>query len=306
LDLRIGDTVVIQKAGDVIPDIVKVVTEMRTGKEKPFVWPSHIPACGGDGKIERIAGESAWRCVSKDSYEQQKRKFHYFTSRKCFNVDGLGPQILNQLIDAGLISTFDDIFRIRREDLLNLPRFAEKSADNLILAIQKSRKIILPRFISALSIPQVGEETAYDVSRHFGGDIEKIMRADVGDFLAIYGVGEVVARSMFDWFNESQNIKLVKNLLKYVSIVREDKGVTLKFEGKSFVFTGSLQTLDRDKAQELVRKNGGEVSSSVSKKTSYVVAGDEAGSKLDKASALGVNIISEKEFLDMVHFANSR
>ncbi len=306
LDLRIGDTVVIQKAGDVIPDIVKVVTEMRTGKEKPFVWPSHIPACGGDGKIERIAGESAWRCVSKDSYEQQKRKFHYFTSRKCFNVDGLGPQILNQLIDAGLISTFDDIFRIRREDLLNLPRFAEKSADNLILAIQKSRQIILPRFISALSIPQVGEETAYDVSRHFGGDIEKIMRADVADFLAIYGVGEVVARSMFDWFNESQNIKLVKNLLKYVSIVKEEKGATLKFEGKSFVFTGSLQTLDRDKAQELVRKNGGEVSSSVSKKTSYVVAGDEAGSKLDKARALGVKIISEKEFLDMVHFANSR
>jgi DNA ligase (NAD+) len=157
LDLRIGDTVIIQKAGDVIPDIVKVVKELRNGKEKVFVWPTHISACGGDGKIERVEGESAWRCVSTDSFEQQKRKFHYFTSRKCFNIEGLGPKILNQLLDVGLISTFDDIFTLKKGDLLNLPRFAEKSADNLIESIQASRKITLARFISSLSIPQVGE-----------------------------------------------------------------------------------------------------------------------------------------------------
>ncbi len=299
LDLRIGDTVIIQKAGDVIPDIVRVVLEMRTGKEKVFVWPTHIPACGGDGKIERIAGESAWRCVIKDSFEQQKRKFHYFTSRKCFNIDGLGPQILNQLIEAGLLSNFDDIFTLKRNDLLNLPRFAEKSADNLIEAIRKAKEITLPRFISALSIPQVGEETAFDVAKHFDGQIEKIMKAGVDDFTSIYGVGEVVAKSLTNWFGENENRKLVNNLLKHVTIVKDTNTGSAKFEGKTFVFTGTMENLDRDKAQEMVRKNGGEVSSSVSKKTSYVVAGAEAGSKLDKAQELGVKVISEKDFLGM-------
>ena len=300
LDLRIGDTVIIQKAGDVIPDIVRVVLEMRTGKEKVFVWPTHIPACGGDGKIERIAGESAWRCVMKDSFEQQKRKFHYFTSRKCFNIDGLGPQILNQLLDAGLLSGFDDIFNLKRTDLLNLPRFAEKSADNLIEAINKAKEITLPRFISALSIPQVGEETAFDVAKHFDGQIEKIMKAGIDEFTAIYGVGEVVAKSLTNWFGENENRKLVNNLLKHVTIIKDTNTGSAKFEGKTFVFTGTMENLDRDKAQEMVRKNGGEVSSSVSKKTSYVVAGAEAGSKLDKAQELGVKVISEKDFLGML------
>ncbi len=219
LDLRIGDTVIMQKAGDVIPDIVKVLKEMRTGKEKPFIWPSHISACGGDGKIERVAGESAWRCVSKDSYEQQKRKFHYFTSRKCFNIEGLGPQILNLLIESGLIGTFDDIFTLKKGDLLNLPRFAEKSADNLIEAIQKAKKITLARFISSLSIPQVGEETAFDVAKKFG-DIDKIMKADIEEFRSIYGIGDVVAESLSNWFKNKQNKQLVSNLLKYVDIYR--------------------------------------------------------------------------------------
>jgi DNA ligase (NAD+) len=300
LDVRIGDTVVIQKAGDVIPDIVKVVTELRTGKEKKFVWPSHVSACGGDGKIERVAGESAWRCVSRDSFEQQKRCFHYFTSRKCFDIDGLGPQILNQLIEAGLISTFDDIFTLKKGDLLNLPRFAEKSADNLILAIEKSRKITLARFLSALSIPQVGEETAYDIAKSFGGDIGKIMNAKKEEFESIYGVGQVVADSVYGWFRDAQNKKLVSNILKYVTIKKEDSVSNKPLVGKLFVFTGSLPTLDREKAQAMVRENGGDVSSSVSKKTTYVIAGEEAGSKLDKARELGVQIISEEEFLKLI------
>lgn len=300
LDVRIGDTVIIQKAGDVIPDIVKVVLEMRTNKEKPFIWPKVIPACGGDGRIERVAGEAAWRCVSKDSFEQQKRRFHYFTSRKCFNIDGLGPQILNQLIEAGLISSFDDIFTLKKGDLLNLPRFAEKSADNLIEAIQKSKKINLGRFLSSLSIPQVGEETAYDLAKHFGGDIEKIINAKKEELESIYGIGEVVADSVFNWFKSAQNRKLVMNLLKYVTIVAEDFSLNKPLAGKSFVFTGSLPTLDREKAQTMVRENGGDVSSSVSSKTSFVVAGEEAGSKLDKARSLGVKIITEEEFLGMM------
>ena len=300
LDLRIGDTVIIQKAGDVIPDIVKVVKELRTGKEKPFVWPTHINACGGDGKIERLEGESAWRCVSTDSFEQQKRRFHYFTSRKCFNIEGLGPQILNQLLDVGLISTFDDIFTLEKGDLLNLPRFAEKSADNLIQAIEKSKKITLPRFISSLSIPQVGEETAYDLAKYFDNDLEKIMKAKVEEFQTIYGVGDVVAESLFNWFINIDNKKLILNLLKYVSIIKENNSNQNKLAGKTFVFTGTMPNLEREKAQMLVRQNGGEVSSSVSKKTSYVVAGEESGSKLDKARELGLKVIEEGEFLKML------
>ncbi len=303
LDLRIGDTVILQKAGDVIPDIVSVMKELRTGKEKNFVWPKHISACGGDGSIERVPGEAAWRCVNRDSFEQQKRKFHYFTSKKCFDIDGLGPQVLNQLLEAGLISSFDDIFTLKKGDLMNLPRFAEKSADNLIQAIDKAKRVTLPRFLSSLSIPQVGEETAYDVAKHFalvGKGVEPIINAKQEVFESIYGVGPVVAESLATWFKDANNRKLVKDLLKHIEFVGEKTVMNKLLEGKSFVFTGSLPTLEREKAQAMVRQNGGDVSSSVSKNTSFVVAGEEAGSKLDKARELGVKIISEEEFLKLI------
>ena len=300
LDIRIGDTVILQKAGDVIPDIVEVLKELRNKDSKPFKWPKHIQACGGDGSIERVPGEAAWRCVSNDSFEQQKRKFHYFTSKKCFNIDGLGPQILNQLLDAGLISSFDDIFTLKKGDLLALPRFAEKSVENLLNAIEKARSITLPRLIASLSIPQVGEETAYDIAKHFN-NIEKISITNKEDFESIRGVGPTVAQSISSWFKDEDNKKLIKNLLKHINLIEEkntNQGRTLM--GKSFVFTGSLVAIDRNEGQRLVRINGGDISNSVSKKTSYVVAGDEAGSKLDKARELGVKVITEEEFLNMV------
>jgi DNA ligase (NAD+) len=315
LDVRIGDTVILQKAGDVIPDIVSVVKDLRTGKEKPFKWPTHIPACGGDGKIERIEGQAAWKCVAANSLEQHKRKLYYFTSKKCFDIDGLGPKIIDLLLEHGVISTYDDIFTIKREDLLALPRFAEKSADNLILSIENSRKIILPKFLASLSIPQVGEETAYDLAKHFlsrsdlGGhaSIEEalysMMDASRDEFFGIYGVGEVVADSLVSWFKNKDNRELIKRLLKHVTIVEvypRGQTSTDLLAGKTFVFTGTMPTLDRDEAQATVRRLGGIVSSSVSSKTSFVVAGKEAGSKLDKARELGVKIIDEKEFLEMV------
>ncbi len=313
LDVRIGDTVVMQKAGDVIPDIVRVVIELRSGKEKPFKWPSHIPACGGDGRIERVPGQAAWRCIAKDSFEQQRRKFHYFTSKKCFDIDGLGPQVLNQLIDAGLVSTYDDIFTLKKGDLLNLERFGEKSADNLVTSIDSARTITLPRFLSSLSIPQVGEETSYDITKHFVDRSKAkpdpkeallfMMKAKETDFESIRGVGPIGASSMSDWFADPDNRDLVKRLLKQVNLIHEEGTIGVsakKFEGKSFVFTGTLPTLDRDDAQVMVRRNGGDVSSSVSRKTSFVVAGEGAGSKLDKARSLGVPIISEQEFLKML------
>ncbi len=306
LDLRIGDTVVLQKSGDVIPDIIEVVRELRPKNAKPFKWPTHIPACGGDGAIERIPGEAAWRCVAKDSFVQQKRKLYYFTSKKCFDIDGLGPKIIDVLFDNGLVSTFDDIFTLTKGDILALPRFAELSTDNLIQAIDKAREVTLPRFLASLSIPQVGEETAYDVAKHFTESagaqaaLESIMHAKAGDFQSIYGVGEVVAQSLELWFASSDNRKLVANLLKHIRVITESVSGNKKLAGKSFVFTGTMPTLDRDVAQNMVRTNGGDVSSSVSKKTSYVVAGEEAGSKLDKARELGVKVVTEKEFLDMV------
>jgi DNA ligase (NAD+) len=310
LDLRIGDTVILRKAGDVIPDIVRVVSEMRTRAQKPFVWPTHVAACGGNGSIERIPGEAAWRCVAKDSFSQQKRKFYYFVSKHCFDIDGLGPKVIDALVEHNLIASFDDIFTLKKGDLLTLPRFAEKSVDNILAAIEKARTVTLPRFLASLSIPQVGEETAHDVAAHFGKNkksspddesvIREIMQAPQAEFESIYGVGPVVAESFYTWFKDSENKKLVNALLKQVTIVSEHMASGRPLEGKSFVFTGSLPTLERDYAQTLVRQNGGNVSSSVSKNTSFVVAGEEAGSKLDKARDLGVAIISEKEFLAMV------
>lgn len=296
LDVRIGDTVILQKAGDVIPDIVKVVLELRPKNSKPFVFPSHVPACGGDGRIERVPGQAAWRCVSTDSFEQHKRKFYYFVSKKCLDIDGLGPKIIDVLLELKLIATFDDIFTLKRGDLLTIPRFGEKSVDNLLSAIEKAKKTTLPRFIASLSIPQVGEETAFDLAEHFG-NVEKLVDAKYEEVEAIYGVGPVVARAVVDWFKEGDNRKLVRNLLKHLEM--EKVKVGSKLAGKSFVFTGTMN-MERDAAQEMVRKAGGEVSGSVSKNTTYVVAGENAGSKLDKARDLGVPILTEEEFLKMV------
>jgi DNA ligase (NAD+) len=336
LDVRIGDTVILQKSGDVIPDIMGVVPELRPSgvtKAGPFRWPARVAACGGDGAIERVPGEAAWRCVSKDSFEQVKRRFHYFVSKHCFDIDGMGPKIIDALLEAGLISSFDDIFALKRGDLLALPRFAEKSVDNLLAAIEKARKVTLARFLASLSIPQVGEETAYDVARHFESnalylskvatkdnralqstvaaekrnDITAVMDASKDDFESIYGVGPVVAQSLADWFADKGNQKLVNDLLKQVTIINEGSltgaagsASPKRLEGQSFVFTGTMPTLDRDAAKKMVRDNGGDVSSSVSKNTSYVVAGGDAGSKLDKARELGVKVIDEDEFLKMV------
>lgn len=301
LDIRIGDTVILQKAGDVIPDIVKVIVEMRTGKEKPFKWPTHISACGGDGRIERIPGQAAWRCVNKNSFAQEKRKFYHFVGKHAFDIEDLGPKIIDLLLEHNLIASFDDIFTLTKGDLLNLPRFAEKSAENLMSSIEKSRQVELSRFLVALSIPQVGEETAYDLAEHFQ-TIEKIKSAKFEDFEKLDGVGPIVAKSLTDWFTDRTNLKLVENLLKQVT-VKKGKSVGLArhpLADKVFVLTGTLPTLSRDEATKKIRWVGGKVSSSVSKETDYVLAGENAGSKLDKANELGIKIISEEEFFKLL------
>lgn len=299
LDVRIGDTVILQKAGDVIPDIVSVVKELRSGKEKAYKWPTYVEACGGDGSIERIPGQAAWRCVSKNSYEQQKRKFYHFVSKKSFDIVDCGPKVIDLLLDQGLISEYADIFTLKRGDLLTLPRFAEKSVDNLLSSIEKSKSVTLPRFLVGLSIPQVGEETAIDLAKHFK-TLDALISAKFEDLESLDGVGPIIARSIVDFFKTKEHQKTVKNLLKVVII---EKVVATpkqgKFSGKSFVLTGTI-SLSRDEAKEIIRKNGGEISESVSKETGYVIVGENPGSKYDKALKLGIKILSEGEFLEMI------
>jgi DNA ligase (NAD+) len=298
LDVRIGDTVILQKAGDVIPDIVSVVKELRTGKEKKFVWPTRVAQCGGDGKIERIPGQAAWRCVNKNSFEQQKRKFYHFVSKKSFDITDLGPKIIDVLLEQNLISEYADIFTLKRGDLLLLPRFAEKSADNLLSAIQKAKKVSLARFIIGLSVPQVGEETAYLLAQNFK-TIHDLHKAIKENLEKIDGVGPIVAESIVDFFASKENKKIIDNLLKEVTITKQENiSSSNKFAGKTFVLTGTI-SMSRDEAKEKIRKLGGIVSESVLSKTDYVVVGKNPGSKYEKAQDLGVRILSEGEFLDL-------
>lgn len=299
-DIRIGDTVVIQKAGDVIPEVVKVVSEMRTGKEKSFKFPTHFPLCGGDGKIERIPGQAAYRCVFKNSFEQQRRKLAHFASRNVFNIDGLGPKIITQLMSAGLVSNFDDIFNLKKGDLETLERFGEKSIENLLSAIEKAKDVSLARFIASLSIPHVGEETARDLASYFK-EAEKFADANLEELQAIEGVGPIVARVIVEWFEDKENRKSFEKLLKSVNIQKESVSKeSVHLSGIKFVLTGTLQSISREEAKEMIRSKGGDVSSSVSRNTDYVVAGKEPGEKLEKARELGVKILHEDEFLALL------
>lgn len=299
LDVRIGDTVILEKAGDVIPDIVSVVKELRNKKIKEFVWPTSVPQCGGDGSIERIRGQAAWRCISRDSLEQIKRKFYHFVSKKSFDIEDMGPKVVDVLLEENLISEYADIFTLERGDLLALPRFAEKSVDNLLSAIEKSKNITLARLLVGLSIPQVGEETAIDLSRHFQ-TIENLRNAPFEKIEILSGVGPIIARSVVEFFNSKENKKTVDNLLIQIKIEKEKDKKSHKLYGKKFVVTGTLPKLSRDEVKSLIRENGGEVSEGVSKETSFLVAGESAGSKYERAETLGVPILNESEFLKML------
>ncbi|MFH1889961.1 MAG: NAD-dependent DNA ligase LigA [Candidatus Kuenenbacteria bacterium] len=311
LGVKIGDTVVIQKAGDVIPDIVKVLPKLRTGKEKNFVMPKECPVCGSP--VLRKPGESAHRCSSKNCFAKQRENLYHFVSRKTFNIDGLGPKVINHLLDIGLIKDAGDIFSLTKGNLQPIERFAEKSADNLIRAINDSKTISLPKFIFALGIRNVGEETSillvqniisnfqFSISNENFIKIFKLL--SVENLNSIDGVGEVVAQSVYDYFHNEKNIKSIERLFENgVNIKATDRQqiVASRLANKIFVLTGSLSSLTRDEAKDKIRALGGDVSESVSRKTDYVVAGKDPGSKYNKADELGVKIIGEKELLEMV------
>ncbi len=300
LDVRVGDTVILQKAGDVIPEIVSVLKELRTGKEKKYKFPSHVPACGGDGSIERVKGQAVWRCVSKHSYEQMVRKLEHFVSKKTLNIDGLGPQIVAMLLEKGLITTYADLFTLERGDLVGLEGFKDKAINNLINAIKSVHDVELSRFLFALSIDQVGEETARDLAKNFK-TLDKIKKVTKEELENIEGIGPVVAESVYEWFRNDDNIANLNAILKHINVKPyTNTSTTEALKGKTAVITGTLQTLSRNEAKDMVRSAGGKAVSSLSKNTSFVVAGKNAGSKKDKAEALGVKIINEQEFLDML------
>lgn len=300
LDVRVGDTVILQKAGDVIPDIVRVLPELRTGREKPYRWPKKVAACGGDGSIERVPGEAAWRCVNRDSAIFAKRRLRHFASRAAFDIEGLGKETSELLVDAGLVNTFDELFTLTEGDLLALEGFGEISAQKLLAGINRARRVSVSRLLYGISIDHVGEETARLLSQHFRS-IENIRNASCEELAAVKGVGDVVAQSVYEWFREPVKQAIFDRLIAHLDVVKDDAPVRNgRLAGKTFVITGTLEHMTREEAELKIRALGGTTSGSVSKKTSFVLAGESAGSKLAKAEELGVQVLSEAEFARML------
>ncbi len=334
LDIRIGDTVVIHKAGDVIPEVVEVIKNLRTGKEKKIHMPTRCPICGGKVRKEIIKTSkvrpfsfsskapgisqgrtfsAAHYCQNKKCFAIEKENIIHFVSRKGFDIEGLGEKIVEQLMNEGLVANVADIFELKIGDLEPLERFAEKSADNLVKAIEKAKRVEFPKFLYALGIRHVGEETAVLATRNMKHvtqekihDLQDIIsvfpKITLEDWLKIKGIGEKSAKSLVEWFGNKENIALLRKM--------KSLGVEVKIpllhvtsymlQGKSFVLTGELETMTRDEAKEKIRALGGDISSSVSRQTDFVVVGKNPGSKYDKAVKLGVKIIHEKEFLGLL------
>jgi len=306
LDIRIGDTVVVQKAGDVIPEIVGSVKTLRSGKERKFLMPRTCPACGS-GVEKRTTGagdekSAAHYCANRSCYAKEKEKIIHFVRRKGFNIEGLGEKIIGQLMDEGLVSDYADIFELTEGDLVPLERFAEKSARNLINAIEKSKNVPLERFLFALGIFHVGEETAYLLASTFK-TITAVRNAAEEMLTEIDGIGEVVAHSVYAWFHDADNITLLERLFLSVSVGRfadDEKKKDTPFSGKTIVLTGTLGVMSRDDAKKLLTSLGAKVVGSVSKETDMVITGENAGLKLARARELGVRVVGEHEFLKMV------
>lgn len=336
-DVRIGDTVIIQKAGDVIPEVVEVLKDLRTGSENAFKFPKTCPVC--DSPIVRLEGESAYRCTNENCYAIKKEGLGHFVSKKAFDIDGLGDKMAIQLIDEGLIQDPADIFRLKKEDLLTLDLFQDKRATNLINNIEKSRKISLDHFLFALGIRFLGEQGSYDLAKFLIGHtkksdkqinrykrektqqsmfedeqdseeteefsildlIETFKSLPLDQIVNIDGVGDKTGSVIYEWFNDKNNQKYLEKLYKVgVNLTIESLKSTGNLNGKSFVITGSLNTMTRDQAKDLIKQNGGKIHSSVTKDTTFLVVGENPGSKLKEAETHGVKTISEDEFKKLI------
>jgi DNA ligase (NAD+) len=297
-DIRIGDTVIIKKAGDVIPEVVEVVKEDRTGDEKPFEMPKKCPVCQSDTIREQ--GEAVTKCTNISCPAQLKRSLFHFVSRDAMNIEGLGPQIMTLLMDKGFIKDAADIYLLKehRDDLIELERMGEKSVQNLLDAIEASKVNPLNRLIFALGIRMIGQRASQVLANEFD-DIDAMFTADYDRMISIPEIGEKMAESIITFFRQEQNLRLVKKLQECGVNTKGSKKEIKEnehFSGKTFVLTGALQSFTRDQAKEIIESFGGKVSGSVSKKTDYVLAGEDAGSKLVKANELGVAVIDEETF----------
>jgi DNA ligase (NAD+) len=298
-DIRIGDTVIVQRAGDVIPEVVKVVASLRTGRERPFQMPDHCPVCRSP--VVRLPGEAAHRCNNPNCPAQIKESIRHFASKGAMDIDGLGEKLVNQLVDKGLIRDYGDLYVLTRETLVPLERLAEKSADNLLAALEKSKKTSLARFLFALGIRFVGEHVAAVLAGHFG-NLEALAAASEEDLLAVKEVGPQVAGSVRSFFATPENRRVIEKLRNSGVQWREGKSVprTLKFSGKTFVLTGRLTRFTREEAKEQILALGGKVAGAVSARTDFLVAGEDPGSKWENARELGVRVIGEEDFAGML------
>ena len=297
-DIRIGDTVVVERAGDVIPAVVRVLTEKRSGTEQPSLPPEQCPQCGS--AVVRIADEVAVRCMGLACPPQFRESIMHFASRNAMDIEGLGEKFIEQLLSLGLVSSVADLYSLTRDDLMKFERMGDKLAANLLAAIENSKQRDLGRFIFALGIRHVGERTAKSLAQAFGS-LENLVTAPFDELVSIRDIGATVAQSIRTFFDNQGNIAVIRRMREAgVSPAVEQKKVGGRFTGKSFVFTGALSRFTRDEARILVENEGGNAVGSVSKKTDYVVAGEEAGSKLAKARELGVTVLTEEEFMELL------
>lgn len=297
-DIRIGDTVIIEKAGDIIPAVVGVVKEKRPANSAPFEMPKVCPICGEP--LVREEGEAAVRCINPNCSAQQLRAVIHFVSKAAMNIDGLGASIVEQLLDKKLINDCSDIYYLNFDNVISLDGFAEKSANNLIAAISESKKSGLDRVLFGLGIRMIGSRAAQILAAHFG-NIDPLISASVDELSSISEIGTKMAQSIVEYFKQDKSLYIIERLraagvdLTYTSTQKGNN-----FDGKIFVLTGTLPTLKRNDAKKLIESYGGKVSGSVSKNTDFVVAGEEAGSKLDKALSLGIKVLSEAELTEML------
>jgi DNA ligase (NAD+) len=296
LDVRIGDTVVLQRAGDVIPEVVQVITSKRIGTEKKFKMPSKCPVCGA----EVIKEEAIHRCIGLDCPAQLKGRIRHFASKRAMDIEGLGVKLIDQLVDKGLVKDVADIYYIKKDPLIELERMADKSAQNMIDAIEKSKIKPLAKFLYALGIRNVGETTAEDLARYFQR-LDDFFHLSKEDLMEIQGIGPEVAASVYQFFGDKKNKESIDRLkkagVKVIEPKTKEKG---KLVGKTFVFTGTLKTFGRNEARTLVESMGATTASTVSKKVDFVVVGEDPGSKFDKANELGIRTLTEEEFKKMI------
>lgn len=298
-DVRIGDTVWIQRAGDVIPEVVKVVIEKRPKSASPYQLPSECPACGHD--VYRPEGEAVARCQNLSCSAQVKGRITHFVSKTALDIEGFGEKLVNQLVEKKLIQTVDDIFKLTYDDLVNLERMAEKSAHNILSAIGDARQTTFARFIYALGIRNVGAHLSKVLEKSFSGDIEKFMSASKEDLEAIDEVGPIVAETIIRFWSDYTNVDVVESCLSLGIQFESVEGPKSQIlEGKTIVFTGALTQFSRNEAKDMAEAHGGRASGSVSKKTDFLVAGPGAGSKLKKAKDLGITVLSEEDFLELI------